>query len=298
MSKNTGMAGTVLAVIVSLAVAGTGGYMIGARSAETEAVMVAKVNDKIITKDAVYEKLAKQYGADLVSQMIDEEIVNQIAEKAGVKVTAAEVDAEIAQIKERIGGQEKFDAALAQYGLSAEQLKQDQTFRLKITKILSKDIPTDDAALKKYFEANLSQFDTREVKSRHILMQTEEEAKAIKAELDKGADFAALAKEKSTDPTAKENGGDLGFNKRGNMVPAFDDVVFKLKKGETSAPFQSEFGWHVAQVTDTKGETSTFESAKAKVKEAYLVTQVQEKIRPWLDEQKTKAKVVNTLEKK
>ncbi len=298
VSKNTGVAGTVLAVVVSLAVAGTGGYMFGARAAQPEAQMVAKVNSKVITKNDLYEKLVKQNGSTVVDQMIEEEIVNQAATAANIKVTDAEVEAEIKKIKDQIGGEDAFQQALTQYGLTLEQLKEDQTYRLKVTKILSKDIATDDAALQKYFEENKAAFDTRQVQSRHILLKTEEEAKAVKAELDKGADFTKLAKEKSTDPTAKDNGGDLGFNTKGNMVEAYDKVVFNMKKGEISAPFQTEFGWHVAQVVDVKGELPTFESAKAKIKEAYLSSQVSEKMRPWLDEQKAKAKVENTLAKK
>ena len=300
MSKNSaGIGGTVLAVVVTLAVAGAGGYMIGARSAKPDLQTVASVNGIAITRSALNDRLFKTNGAEAVSRMIDEEIINQAAKAAGVTVTPADVDKEIAKIKEQIGGEEKFNAALQQYNITVDQLKEDSLSRLKVTKILSKDIKTDDATLEKYFTDNLAQFDTtREVRTRHILLKTEDEAKAVKADLDKGADFTKLAKEKSIDPTAKDNGGDMGFNPRGKMVAEYDTVVFGLKKGEISAPFQSQFGWHVAQLVDTKGEAPTFAGVKAKVQEAYVSSTVSEKMQSWLDEQKAKAKITNTLEKK
>lgn len=87
-----------------------------------------------------------------------------------------------------------------------------------------------------------------EVRARHILVKTEAEAKAIIAQLKKGADFAKLAREKSTGPS-KVQGGDLGWFAKGEMVPEFDKVVFKLKKGEFSkTPVRTQFGWHVILV--------------------------------------------------
>jgi peptidyl-prolyl cis-trans isomerase C len=82
---------------------------------------------------------------------------------------------------------------------------------------------------------------------------TEDEAKDIIRQLDGGADFAALAKEKSTDPSAKQNGGDLGYFTAGEMVPEFSQAVFAMEKGESSkAPVKSQFGWHVIKVVDKR----------------------------------------------
>ena len=84
-----------------------------------------------------------------------------------------------------------------------------------------------------------------EIRARHILLKTEEEAKAVIAELDQGADFAELAKEKSTGPSGKE-GGDLGFFDKGRMVPEFEQAAFALEKGAyTKEPVKTQFGWHV-----------------------------------------------------
>jgi peptidyl-prolyl cis-trans isomerase C len=91
-----------------------------------------------------------------------------------------------------------------------------------------------------------------EVHARHILVATEDEAKAIKAELDGGKDFAQLATEKSTDPSAKQNGGDLGFFAKGMMVKPFEDAAFTMEVGAISNPVQSDFGWHVIKLEEKR----------------------------------------------
>ncbi len=107
----------------------------------------------------------------------------------------------------------------------------------------------------------------QEVRARHILVKTEDEAKALIKELDGGADFVELAKAKSTGPSGP-NGGDLGYFTRGRMVPSFEKAAFALKTGEhTKEPVKSQFGYHVIKVEDTrKQEPPAFELVKADVR--------------------------------
>ena len=92
---------------------------------------------------------------------------------------------------------------------------------------------------------------TEEFNAAHILVATEEEALAIKADLDGGADFASLAREKSTGPSGP-GGGDLGWFGMGQMVPAFEAATISLEQGEISGPVQTQFGWHIIQLNDTR----------------------------------------------
>lgn len=110
-----------------------------------------------------------------------------------------------------------------------------------------------------------------EVRARHILVKTEEEAKEIIAELDKGADFAELAKEKSTGPSGKE-GGDLGFFGKGRMVPEFDQAVFALKTGEYSKePVKTQFGFHVIKKEEERqAQPPAFDQVKDQVRQVVL----------------------------
>jgi peptidyl-prolyl cis-trans isomerase C len=122
---------------------------------------------------------------------------------------------------------------------------------------------TDEAIRKKYQEELAGNPPEEEVHARHILVAKEEDAKAIIAQLQKGADFATLAKSKSTDGSAKE-GGDLGFFSHDEMVPEFADAAFAMKPGEISkVPVKTQFGYHVIKVEERrKQDAPTFDQAK------------------------------------
>jgi peptidyl-prolyl cis-trans isomerase C len=124
---------------------------------------------------------------------------------------------------------------------------------------------TDEALHKVYDEAVKQMGGEEEVHARHILVATEEEAKAIEAQLKAGADFAALAKEKSKDPGAAD-GGDLGYFTKDQMVPEFAEVAFKLDKGQISDPVHTQFGWHIIKVEDKRTKpTPTFDQVKTQL---------------------------------
>jgi peptidyl-prolyl cis-trans isomerase C len=124
---------------------------------------------------------------------------------------------------------------------------------------------TDEAMHKVYDEAVKQMANEQEVHARHILVPTEDEAKAIVVQLKNGADFATLAKEKSKDPGAAE-GGDLGYFTKDQMAPEFAEAAFKLDKGQISDPVHTQFGWHVIEVEDKRIKpTPTFDQVKVQV---------------------------------
>ena len=133
---------------------------------------------------------------------------------------------------------------------------------------------TDEALKQTYDEAVKSMSGQEEVRARHILVEGEDEAKAIIEQLKGGADFAKLAKEKSKDPGAAE-GGDLGYFTKDQMVPEFADVAFKMYPGQLSNPVKTQFGWHVIKVEDKRTkQPPEFEKVKDQI-EAYLARKVQ-----------------------
>jgi peptidyl-prolyl cis-trans isomerase C len=134
---------------------------------------------------------------------------------------------------------------------------------------------TNDEAMKKVYEDAAKQISgEQEVHARHILVETEDEAKAIKAELDKGADFAELAKKKSKDPGASD-GGDLGFFTKEQMVPEFSEVAFKLEPGKISDPVKSQFGWHIIKVEEKRNrKPPEFDQVKGQI-ETYVTRKAQ-----------------------
>lgn len=112
----------------------------------------------------------------------------------------------------------------------------------------------------------------------HILVESEEDALDVKKELDAGADFATLAKEKSTGPSGP-NGGDLGWFTTGRMVPEFEQAVLALKSGEVSAPVQTQFGWHVILLHDRrKTEAPEFEEVRAQLADELRQKAVEERV--------------------
>jgi peptidyl-prolyl cis-trans isomerase C len=134
---------------------------------------------------------------------------------------------------------------------------------------------TTQEAMKKVYEEAAKQIEgEQEVHARHILVESEDEAKAIGAELKKGADFAELAKKKSKDPGASD-GGDLGFFTKDQMVPEFSAVAFALEPGKISDPVKSQFGWHIIKVEEKRNRKAPeFEQVKGQI-ETYVTRKAQ-----------------------
>lgn len=133
---------------------------------------------------------------------------------------------------------------------------------------------TEDALKQTYNEAVKSMGGQEEVRARHILVDKEDEAKAILDQIKGGGDFAALAKEKSKDPGASD-GGDLGYFTKDQMVPEFADVAFKMYPGQLSNPVKTQFGWHIIKVEDKRTKQAPeFEKVKDQI-EAYVARKAQ-----------------------
>jgi peptidyl-prolyl cis-trans isomerase C len=175
----------------------------------------------------------------LINYLVDVIVLSQAAEKQKLN--------ERPDVKHRLG----FD----RNRLLMESLLQDA----------GKTALSDEAEHKVYDEAIKQVKNEEEVHARHILLESEDEAKAVLAKLKGGADFATLAKEKSKDPGAAE-GGDLGYFTKDQMVPEFAEVAFKLNKGQLSDPVKTQFGWHIILVEDKRIKpTPTFEQVKPQI---------------------------------
>ena len=153
---------------------------------------------------------------------------------------------------------------LEQYGLTMESVRNDARVNLMARKIAETQLEISDEELQKYFTDNQERFNIpAEVKARHILVKTEEEALEVIDLLNGGADFAELAKERSEDPGSKDQGGELGFFKPGEMQPEFEEAAFSMEIGEISEPVESLYGFHVIEVLDKKsGREVAFEEVK------------------------------------
>jgi peptidyl-prolyl cis-trans isomerase C len=140
----------------------------------------------------------------------------------------------------------------------------------------AKKAVTPEAARKLYDETAKSVTPEEEVRARHILVESEDEAKAAAARVKGGEDFAKVAGELSKDPGSKTDGGDLGFFTKDRMVEPFAEAAFKLQPGQVSEPVKSQFGWHVIKVEDKRTKpVPSFEEMKDQV-ETYLARKAQQ----------------------
>lgn len=138
--------------------------------------------------------------------------------------------------------------------------------------------PVTDKEVKDRYDQEKAALGSQEFDVSHILVKDEKTAKMIEDKLAKGGDFAALAKEYSIDPGAKDNGGELGWNRPAVFVSSFANAVKGMKKGEVSKqPVQSEFGWHIIKVNDIRNASfPDFDSVKNQIKEGLELKKQQE----------------------
>jgi len=167
-----------------------------------------------------------QQRAALIEELINRELIYQDAVSIGIDQTPAIIN----------------EVAHQRVNLIASSMLNRSSDRFAVS----------DEELKKEYENRKGELGGKELKARHILLENEDDAKTVIAELDKGADFATLASKKSTGPSAGD-GGDLGWFSTEQMVKPFSDAANKLEKGSYSkTPVKTQFGWHVILLEDTR----------------------------------------------
>jgi peptidyl-prolyl cis-trans isomerase C len=224
-----------------------------------------------IAKDAVANgaKDDDNLRATIINQLINNELLVQEAQKSGL---------------------DKQPEFLARQELRSRELLANMFLQDYIKKN-----PIDETAIKAEYEKLKAIIGDKEYKASHILVKTEQEAKDVIAQLAKGADFAKLAKEKSLD-SSKDKGGDLGWFSLATMVRPFGDAVAKLQKGlYTTVPVQTQFGWHVIKLEDTRPAQPP---AYDKVKDELRANLQKQQIAKLLADLKAKAKIVADSPKK
>jgi peptidyl-prolyl cis-trans isomerase C len=160
------------------------------------------------------------------------------------------------------------------------QMAQERALETALLNKVIRPQVTDEAVKARYDADNAGKTGEAEVHARHILVGDEATAKKIIADLKKGGDFAALSKQYSKDPSAASQGGDLGFFKKGDMVPEFSAVAFALKDNEISpVPVKTQFGWHVIQVLAHRtDELPTFDQERDQLRQSMVQAAVQKEV--------------------
>jgi peptidyl-prolyl cis-trans isomerase C len=248
--------------------------------------------------------------AQLMPQLVDIEIAKAYAEEQGITVTEAEVNKEIESLKDQVAQQaqaqgqdvnreEAFDQALQQVNLTEQQLRQQVREQLPIQKVQKKVAggvgPSQDEVEQFYQQNKVAQFTIPATRcTRHILFNKDQKEKAeeVKKQLQEGGDFAALAKQYSQDPGSAERGGDLGCIGKGETVPNFEEAAFNAKQGEIVGPVETEFGYHLLEVTDIREEsTQPLSEVEAQIRDQLTADAQAKKFEVWLQKQKEQRNV-------
>ena len=238
------------------------------------------------SKGLTYKELYEEYVMDEMTKSL---LLVDAAEKEGITVTEEEKQNALENFKINFQNDEEYKSFLEQRGMTEEFIIQELAKETLINNyILSKidSLKPNDDELKDIFDDMKMNM---QVKASHILVDTEEEALKVIERINKGEDFAELAKELSTDTGSGANGGDLDYFNYAQMVKPFSEAAFALETGEVSQPVKSDFGYHIIKLTDkiVNGEI-TVESEKDKLIEYYKMS----KFEDLLEQLKSTAEIV------
>lgn len=259
--------------------------------------LIAQAKKSYTNQKREFPKAGSQEFQTLKNQavqfLVQREQFEQEAADMDVEVTEKQVDARLEQIQKQYfgGDKKKYEAQLKEQGLSDAQVRNDiraQIVSEKIFEQVTRGVKVTDAEVEKYYADNKAQYsqpESREV--RHILVKTKAKADDLYAQLQAGADFAALAKQHSEDTGSKANGGKLTISK-GQTVAPFDKTAFLLEKNEISKPVKTEFGFHIIQpLSATKpAKVTPLKDVKDSIKQQLEQTKKNEAMTKWVDELK------------
>ena len=300
----------VIVIIVAVAFVATllyagGASFFGGGGGTANAASVALVNGKEISYVDFYQayysivRQQEMYGQPIKGQMISQaqyyaldQLVNQqlliqAADDAKIKVDEALVNQQFEEIQSNFPSKAIFEEELRGSGLTTKELKNLLRTNLKIEKLQEQilaDIEVNEADLKNAYE---------EVNARHILIKPEQEgdeardaalaeAKQVMQEIEEGTDFAVAAEAYSADTGSKASGGELGWFGRGRMVEPFEEAAFAATVGEIVGPVESQFGFHIIQVTDRKEATGPeFEAAREELEGKIRISKGQDQLMDW-----------------
>ena len=250
----------------------------------------------------------KEFEKQALSQLVSAELLYQAGQKLEIKDLDKQVEDKLAQGRARFANAEDFSKAMKEMDMVEKDLRDYTRRDLIITNFIEKTIvPTvkvSEEEARKFYDQNPDKFTRPEsVKASHILLGVDEKATAeekkaarekaekLRKELAGGADFAALAKANSTCPSSQQ-GGDLGYFGKGQMVPAFEKAAFALKPGEISDVVETQFGYHIIKLTEKKAaEKVDFKEVKPRIDDYLKNQKVGAAVNDYLTEVRKTAKI-------
>ncbi len=190
-------------------------------------------------------------------------------------------------VKDKIENEKDFQNRLA-------DIKEQLLIESLLKKKIAADSQLTENDLKKYYDTNKEKFKKeKEINTRHILLKTDEEAKQIMDKLQKGEDFVELSKRYSIDPNAKASGGEIGFHRKGTLLPEYEAAAFKLTKvGQMAGPVKSQFGYHIIRLEGIKPPAYVpFEEVKDYIRQQLTQDKQKELLEKYIEDLKKASKI-------
>jgi parvulin-like peptidyl-prolyl isomerase len=266
------------------------------------------LKDEIVTKDRLERReQVQEICRKVLEKLIEEKLIDQEVKKSGVKVPSKEVEAALEEVKRRNAAtQEDLEKALAADGLTLEAYKKQIEKGLQRQKLINWSVKVEtkvgEKEFREFYQKNLDRYRTNETyRPGQILFiipkgATPEEIREIRKKCQKvlekikgGGDFGEMALLYSEDASNKDR-GDLGYFKKGELLPAFQREALRLKVGEVSEIVRTEFGFHIIKLLDRKGmDPLPFEEVQEKVKADYFESEMEKALKQYLSTLKEKS---------
>mgnify|MGYP000188685277 CR=1 FL=1 len=256
--------------------------------------VLVTVNGEQITKDSLYREMYAQVGQEALESLISQTLILQEGRKHNIEVSPAEIEARLHELIESgFASKEHFLDTLEAFGLSLEDIERQVLIQLTAEKLLAAEIYIDEDEARAYFETHREQFgQPKRLQARHIVVETREEAEAVREALASGADFEELAGEKSIDTFTAGSGGNLGVIHYTETLPPWQLALFDLEVGTLSDVLEGPGGYHVVEVLDTlPAEDPSFEEVQDKVERLLMEKNMQMLYPAWLESLRAKATI-------
>lgn len=234
--------------------------------------IVATVGKEKITRQDWLNEMESRYGKEILSELVDQKVIETVGEKYGVKVSKKAVERELKMIKTMYGSSGGYQSS------DEEKWRQQIKNNIILEELLTRDVNVSEKEMKSYYEENQSQFNLPD--SYHIsqiVVKTKKEAEQTIKELEEGSNFSVLAMERSIDELTASHGGDVGYinDNSGRYSSAFIKAIKKLKPGEWSKALKVEDGYAIVMLHEyVKGEKYSYKEVKDQIRRQIALAQM------------------------
>ena len=262
-----------------------------------------QTEDRLERRERVHEIFRK-----VLDRLIEEKLIDQEVKKSGIKVTSKELEGAIEEVKRRYAvDQENFEKLLAAEGVTLETFKKEIEKQILRTKVINWAVKVEPTAgekeLRDFYQKHIDRYRVNEsFRISHILFPVPKDAnleqgreirkrsQKVLERIKGGEDFGEMVLRYSEDPSSRKDRGDMGYFKRGELLPTLEREALRLQVGEVSGVIRTEFGFHIIKLLDRKGDEPTpFEEVKEKVQADYYAGEIEKAYLLFLSKLKEKS---------